>query len=565
MKKQNEKAIKRPNLFKRWYALSEPNKIVWFWQITLLLIFAVIESLMTIFAAKTINCLYTANYSGAFFWLGMELADIWLRNTALHMQYRVYGKHYGIIRSNITKKLYDKILTSDDSSIKRLTNEKIINIAQNNMGYAAEFPEYIAAILRYSIQVIIAIVTIFTANIYGGLIVLALGVVNFFVYNALNKRLGRIMNNRYEKKDLSFQTYSKILTGKTVIEEMHAEEGFKQKLLQDSEEFNKEYEKYYATQSLRDDVYYAIWNLIIYAIAAFFIFLVSKNAMQLTLYLIVVPYLSSSISKLNTLYTKFGGFENTRVDIDRLEIILSLTDKQLIQYGKVNAKTTGYNLGFIDVNYKGEYAELKNLDISFKMHGTNIIKGVRNCGKRYIFDMLRRKIKPDSGEILLDNLGLYNYNPKTYKNHIDYCSAHPVFIKGSVKENLMIATKNFNTVTSLVEELGLSEKINSLPNGYDTEIEEIKDGEIRFWIGLIRAALSKCKILMIYEYPDDVTPSFHVTLQKIIATSEPEKRTLIVFTHKNEYDNLADMLYLVNNGKVTLKKVPKSVLEEQNN
>ena len=227
MKPKKKKVNKRPNLFKRWYALAQPNKTVWFWQITLLLIFAVIESLMTIFAAKTINCLYSADYSGAFFWLIMELADIWLRNTALHLQYRTYGKHYGIIRSNITKKLYDKILASEDSGIKKLTNEKIINIAQNNMSYAAEFPEYIASILRYSIQVIISIVAIFSANIYAGIIVMLLGGVSFFVYNGFNKKLGKIMNKRYESKDLSFKTYSKILSGKPVIEEMQAGENYK--------------------------------------------------------------------------------------------------------------------------------------------------------------------------------------------------------------------------------------------------------------------------------------------------------------------------------------------------
>ncbi len=551
---------KQENLFKRWYKLCEPNKSVWFWQTFFYVLYAVIYALMTVFAAKTIDCLYNGDWQGAYIWLAIELVDIIARNISLHAQYIFYAKHYGIIRKNITRKICDKIFKCEEASLNNFSAEKTINIAQNNMDYAGEFPDYAAGILQYSVQVAIAIITIYFINVYAGLIVTALGVVNFFVYRLLNKRMGRIMNKRYEKKDQSFQEYSKIIAGKSVIDEMNVEEAYSKKLLGHLDAFNKEYVKYYKTYSFRDNVYYAIWNVVVYAITAFLIYLVSKGTMDLSVYLIIVPYLTSCTDKLNTLYTKFGGVENTRVDVDRLNLILSLDDKQMIQYGHVNTQCSGYNLGFIDVSYKSPLSngvDLKNVDISFKMNALNIIKGERGCGKRAIFDMLRRKIKPDDGVVLLDNLNLYDYSEKTFKNHIDYCSAHPLFVNGTVKENLLMANSDFKFIKSLVEELGLKEKIEALEKGYNTDISTIKDGETRFWIGLIRAALKKCKILMIYEYPDEVSPDFHIILKNIIATSESDKRTLIFFTHKDSYDDLADMLYEVKRGEVSFPKMHK--------
>lgn len=105
--------------------------------------------------------------------------------------------------------------------------------------------------------------------------------------------------------------------------------------------------------------------------------------------------------------------------------------------------------------------------------------------------------------------------------------------------------------------LGLEEKVNALPQGYDTQMADITNGETRFWIGLIRAALSKCKVLMIYEYPEEVSPDFHTVLKRIIESSESYKRTLIFFTHKKDYADLADMLYEIKDGKIKLVKVPK--------
>lgn len=548
---------KKDNILKRWYTLCEPDKKVWFFQIFFYILYAILYALMTIFAAKTINCLYNQDWNGAFFWLAIELLDIILRNVFYHIEYIFYGKQLIHIRKTISTKIYRKILSVESKTLKKFSAEKIINIAQSNMGSASEFPDIIASIIQYMVQVIIAITAIFTTNIYAGIVVALLGVVNFFVINALNKRMGRILNSRYEKKDNSFKEYSKIISGKSVIEEMHGGAIYETNLLQHVNDFSKEYARYYRTYSFRGNIYYAIWNVVIYAITAFLIFMVSKGQLDVALYLIIVPYLSSCTDKLNTLYTKFDGTENMRVDVDRINLILNLTDKQMVQYGNINKEAEGYSLAFINVFYKAEEPEavnLKDVNMLFTMKGVNIVKGKRSCGKRAIFNMLRRRIQPNSGKILLDNLNLYDYNEKTFKNHIDYCSAHPSFVNGTVKENLLMAHSNFHNIQKLVKVLNLTNVIQSLPQGYETLIGDIKNGETLFWIGLIRAALSKCKILMIYEYPEDVSEDFHIKLQNIIASSDPYKRTIILFTHKNNYDNLADTIYKIDNGKVKLVK-----------
>ena len=411
------------------------------------------------------------------------------------------------------------------------------------------------------VQIGIAVVAIFSANIYAGLAVSALCLVNFFVYNALNKKMGKALRGRHEAKDKSYQDLNRIIEGKGVIHEMGAKEKYKEILLGDIDIFNKQYTKYYVTQSFRDNVYFIIWNLVVYAITAVLIFLLSKDAFDIALYLIVVPYLSSCTEKFNTLYTKLGGIELMRVDVDRINMILSLSDKEMIQYGNINTMTEGYNLGLIDVSKEYENVKLSNVNISFKMHSINIIKGERSCGKRAIFDMLRRRTKPDNGTVLLDNLNLYDYSEKTFKNHIDYCAANPIFVNGTVKENLLLANKDFSFIEKQVEELGLDKVISSLPAGYDTLVSDIKNEETRFWIGLIRATLSKCKVLMIYEYPERVSKNFQAMLEKIVASSEPDKRTLILFTHKDEYDYLADAIYEIKDGKVKqqVKKTKKQV------
>lgn len=553
-----KKEKKQDNIIKRWYKLCQPNKRDWFLQIFTYAGYAVFYALMAIFAAKTINCLYNSDWKGAFFWLGVEFLDILIRNIFKHMEYHYYGKVYGQINKNICMKIYDKIMSVKSEEIKNFSPERIVNIAQSNTGYACDFPDYVASMVDKFIFICISVGAIFAASYWAGLIVLALAVVNFFAYRLMYKKMGYHLKRRFETKDDRFREYSKIIAAKEVITELGVEDEYKEKMKNHIDEFNKEYYKYYMVTSFKGQIYFVIWNMVVYAITAVLIFLISRNMFDLALYLVVVPYLSSCTTKFNELFEQFGGVENMRVDVDRLNLILSLSDQELISYGNVNKVTEGYNLGLINISYKDAMnpkLKLTNANMAFNMHAINIVRGERGSGKRIVFDLLRRRITPDKGIVMLDNLNLYDYSPDTFKNHIDYCAQHPYFINGTIKENLQATKRDLSKLDDLIAELGLTEVIARLPNGLDTQVEEIKDAETRFWLGIIRAALSKCKILMIYEYPNTDNPEFKSIFHNIIRTCETDKRTLILFTHNVDYDPLADAVFEVKNGKI--KKVNK--------
>lgn len=553
--------VKKENIIKRWYKLCEPNKKYMTLQILSYAIHAIIYALMTVFAAKTIDCLYNGDWKNAFIWLGIEFLDILVRNLVLHYEFWCYGKIYGGICKTITSKICDKVFSVSDAALKKFSPEKIINIAQSNTGKACEFPDFVANMVSNIMQVGVALVAIFTASWWAGLIVIALGVVNFLVYDKLNKRLGFHLQKRFERKDDRFREYSRIISSKNVISELGAQEQYKEKLLYHVDGFNKEYNKYYMMTSFKDNLYYVIWNFVIYALTAVLIYFISKNMFDLALYLILVPYLKSCTEKLTTLYSKFGGIESMRVDVDRVNLILSLSDKEMITYGNVNKDREGYNLSLANVSYQDKNSpdtKLKNANINFKMNDINIVRGERKCGKRIVFDLLRRTIKPDEGKIILDNLNLYDYNAATYKNHIDYCAQHPLFIKGTIKENLQATKRDLTKLDALIEELGLTQIIASLPNGLNTQIEDVTNNETRFWIGLIRAALSKCKVLMLYEYPETTNPEFKEIFDKIISTCETDKRTLILFTHNDCYDYLAGQVIEIVKGNCKIIKANKN-------
>lgn len=555
----------KDNIIKRWYRLAEPNKKIWFWQIFYFVVYAVLLSVFTIFAAKTINCMYAKDWKGAFFFLFLELMAIVIRNISLHLQYKYYAKNYGWVRENVTRKIYDKLMNCDNAGIKKMSKEKIINIALNNLSYIGEFPDSIASFIAYSFQVLITLITVFVANWLAGIIILLLGVVNCFAYYWFNKKLGQIMMVRYEKKDDLFKSYNKVIDGKMLIKEFGGEKEYGHLVEQDVKNYSKAFRDYCNVSSSKSNLWYALWNVVVYAVAALMLYYVSKGTMEMTVYLIIVPYLSTCTDKLNTLFDKTSALENMRVDVDRIETILSLSDNQLSTYGEMNSATNGYNLGLIDVSYNEKSSEsnfLEHVDISFKMEDINIVRGDRGSGKRLVFNMLRRSIKPKTGKVLLDNLDLYDYSEKTFKNHINYCASHPSFIGGTIKENLMLVTKRFDAVRKTCEKVGVLQAIEALPDGFNCQIIDVTSSETLFLIGLARALLTNPCILMIYELPQAVSEEFIYSFRKIIKKLESQT-TVIFFTHSTAFDDLAGLVYVVENGEVKVVQKEQSTKEKQ--
>lgn len=559
---------KKENILKSWYKLCEPNKGFWLGQILTFCGYTILLALMTILAAKTINYMYLGEWKMAFLFLGLELASIILRQLFYHCEYFFYVRMVSHIKRTVTNKIYNKITNCEDSSLKQMPKEKILNIAVNNLGNLSEFPDVVAIFVGYSALVAIALIAIFSANWLAGLIVVGIGISNGFVYVRFNRKMGRIMNERYETKDIMMTSFNKIIDGKPVIEELKQKRTYQNEITEKINNQAASFSRYYITYSTRENIYRLVWCSVIYLISAFLLYMVSKSSLEITTYLIVVPYLMTCTEKLNSLFDKSLSLENMRVDVDRVNLILSLKDKEIKQYGNINMQTDGYNLGLINVSYKNKdkdsvnFGNINNVDISFKMHGVNIIKGESGSGKRLIFNLLRRRIQPDKGIVLLDNLNLYHYNESTFNNHIYYCSSHPSFIKGSIKENLCLMEPDFKKVTKLAEHTKINQIIEKYPHGYSTQISDIKSNEHLFAIGLLRAMLSNCKILMVYELPDGVSKTFKTKVRKILEDNILSAKTLILFTHDDKYDDIADIIYTINHGIVKNINV-KNIKKEQ--
>lgn len=137
------------------------------------------------------------------------------------------------------------------------------------------------------------------------------------------------------------------------------------------------------------------------------------------------------------------------------------------------------NFEFKNVYYKYEGAEdysLKNISLKFKWGEKLAIVGLNGAGKTTFIKLLLRLYNATEGEILLNGLNVNEYNKEDY-----FALFSPVFQNVEIfafplAENVSMLPENQTDKKLAYDSLvkgGMKDKVDSLPNGVDTQLLKI--------------------------------------------------------------------------------------------
>ncbi|MFX1449421.1 MAG: ABC transporter ATP-binding protein, partial [Promethearchaeota archaeon] len=134
------------------------------------------------------------------------------------------------------------------------------------------------------------------------------------------------------------------------------------------------------------------------------------------------------------------------------------------------------NIEFENVSFKYPNTEklvLENISFELKAGQTVAIVGTTGSGKSTLTKLLSRLYDVTEGKILIDNIDIRDYTLKSLRTQISYIEQDIFLFSTSVLENI-----SFGRVGSMEEVVKVSKQaqahefINSLPNGYESEVGE---------------------------------------------------------------------------------------------
>ncbi|MDQ1855661.1 ABC transporter ATP-binding protein [Chryseobacterium sp. WLY505] len=268
-----------------------------------------------------------------------------------------------------------------------------------------------------------------------------------------------------------------------------------------------------------------------------------------------IQYISMLIRPLRQIADRFNNIQRGIVGAER---VLGLMDEEnsMPNNGTVKKDHFAGKIEFQKVHfaYDEKQEVLKGIDFKVNPGETVAIVGATGAGKSTIISLITRLYDINSGNILIDDVDLKDYELYNLRSHIGVVLQDVFLFHGSIFENLAFGDDSITLekIKAGAREIEVDDFIQQLPGGYDYIVSErgssISLGQ-RQLLSFLRAYLSDPKILIL----DEATSSIDHESEKLIqrATEKITKnRTSIIIAHRLSTIEKADKIIVMEHGKI---------------
>ncbi|KAI7726106.1 hypothetical protein M8C21_021578, partial [Ambrosia artemisiifolia] len=182
--------------------------------------------------------------------------------------------------------------------------------------------------------------------------------------------------------------------------------------------------------------------------------------------------------------------------------------------------------------------------------------GSSGCGKSTIISLVPRFYDPEKGEVLIDDHNVKYLDIKFLRTNIGAVSQEPALFSGTIKDNMKVGG-NKDADDEQIERASIMANahtfISQLPNQYLTDVGQggvqLSGGQ-KQRIAIARAILKDPPILLL----DEATSALDSESERLVQDaleSAMKGRTVILIAHRMSTIVNADMIVVVQNGRVT--------------
>ena len=193
------------------------------------------------------------------------------------------------------------------------------------------------------------------------------------------------------------------------------------------------------------------------------------------------------------------------------------------------------------------------------------VVGSSGAGKSTLADLLLRFYDPQAGAIKVDGYDLRDLRLEDLRRHIAVVEQTPYFFRASVRENIAYGKPDasLEEIRACCKAAAIDDFIQSLPDRYETVLGErgstMSVGE-RQRIALARALLRDPSILIMDEPSSALDPASEAAITSTFGRVL-RGRTAMLITHRMSLVEKADMVVVLDAGKVLEMGPPAGLLE----
>lgn len=481
-----------------------------------------------------------------------------------HYNYVAYKNNSIFTHNKLQKLILNKVTLYDEDFTKTISTSYIVDTAFNDVGNLMQIPDRIFDSIGGLLNIIIALIILFSVNVYIGLLALVLNLIAIYALGFNIKKRDYYLSFQRKHQDDISSLMGQILDGDREIKAFNMEESLNNYL----EKYKKVWRRnYFKTRKYNDNFYVLVPTILGFGkIGIYFIlaFLILNGSYDVSILVLVIGYYENIQNEFTKLSDKLDEFSANSIRLGRVYKLLNYKTKNMLDFGDNNNDYIKGKVEFKNVSFMYEKQEiLKNVSFEITPQSFTAIVGKSGSGKSTIFRLLLRLYKANKGTILLDDDSIYNYTKEVYSSNVSIVTQKPFIFDMSIRENLNLVDSNHEHQIDACKRVGIHDYIMSLKDGYNTKLvadaENISNGQKQL-IALARTLLSKSEVLLF----DEVTSSLDINTSKhVMNILKDLKRdhTILMITHKPQLMKMADDVIVINHGKLVGRGKHKDLLK----
>ena len=480
-----------------------------------------------------------------------------------------YGERMRIFVSrDLAQSVIEKVLTfrmaffnSGDNSTGKLQTR----IDQGVSSLSRTVQNFFIDLLPLFTSALLALILMFIANVYVGLVALAIVPVYFWITYRQAKRLKgwrREMRSHLETKS---QGIKNIIDSINVIKSFNREqiEGQKQLDIQNQVTENQMKTRKVAFYYNGIKSFVKQVGTVLVIILTAYLVLIGYPGMTIGKIMYHVMLFSNVIAPITQLQRIFDDVNDALIYAEGFFSILD-SEEEVEPSGNYKPdKIHGrFELKHVDFTYPNGNQALFDVNMIIEPNQITALVGLSGAGKSTIVNLLDKFYEPQTGVITLDGVDLREYDTKFLREHIGLVLQKNHIFDGTIEENILYGkpSAKHEEVVEAAKKSYIYDQIMALPKQFENKASDLSGGQQQR-IAIARMFLKNPPIIFL----DEPTASLDAIATEQIKNSLDaikKDRTVIIISHSISQIIDADLIYALQTGRVEESGNPDEIYKK---
>ncbi|MGL4358618.1 ABC transporter ATP-binding protein [Cetobacterium sp.] len=546
-------------MLKKFISYYKPYKKLFFLDLLAAITVSACDLIYPMLSRAAVNNYIPNKNYRAIVTLGVTLLGIYFIKLLCNFFMNYWGHVVGVrmqgdMRRDVYAKLQNFPIKYFDNTATGSIMSRIVNDLQEVSELAHHGPEDLF------ISIIMILGSFFLLlNINIPLTLIVFSVIPFIVWFTLNRRqkMTDAFSETREKIGAINSTLQNSISGIRVSKAFVNKEEELQKFKKSNIEFKKAREGAYKVMAEYVSGMTFFTDMLDYLVLVFgaiFTYQGKINFGDFLAYLLYIRIFSQPIKRLVGFVEQYqngmSGFKRFKEMLDE--------DIEKDSSNATNLENVKGEISFENIYFSHDEKNiLKNFSLNIKAGEKLALVGPSGGGKTTICNLIPRFYDINSGDIKIDSKSIYDFKIDSLRQSIGIVQQDPFLFTGTIRENLVIGKPEATDeeIIDAARKANIHDFIETLPNGYDTEVGErgVKlSGGQKQRIAIGRIFLKNPPILIL----DEATSALDNITEQLIQESLDElskNRTTIVVAHRLSTIKNADTIVVLKDDGIVEK------------